>query len=164
MDTSFLSRVDQIVLSFFCHLVRIDETTPAKNYGPCSPLCRCFLTGACLSDIELYKIRCNPMHLLCCALPVPHVRVTRGALVAHRYTYTYAPSRCRTFYFITLSLSVWNDLADPVRIRWCRTGGFQEQSQCFLTGVSCSITFYLLLFFHFSFCLCVGILGLTCLD
>ena len=44
----------------------------------------------------LYKIRCNPMHPLCGALPVPcvKVRVTRGTLIAHRYTY--APPRCRT--------------------------------------------------------------------
>ena len=44
----------------------------------------------------LYKIRCNPMHPLDGALPGPYVpvRVTRGALVAHRYTY--APPRCRT--------------------------------------------------------------------
>ena len=44
----------------------------------------------------LYNIRCNPMYPLYGALPVPHVpvRVTRGALVAHRYTY--APPRCRT--------------------------------------------------------------------
>ena len=34
----------------------------------------------------LYKIRCNPMHLLNGALPGPYVpvRVTRRALVAHR--------------------------------------------------------------------------------
>ena len=37
----------------------------------------------------LYKIRCNPMHPL-----YGTVRVTRGALVAHRYTYE--PPRCRT--------------------------------------------------------------------
>ena len=36
----------------------------------------------------LYKIRCNPMYPLCDALPWPYVpvRVTYGALVAHRYT------------------------------------------------------------------------------
>ena len=36
----------------------------------------------------LYKIRCNPVHSLNGALPGPYVpvRVTRGALVAHRYT------------------------------------------------------------------------------
>ena len=89
----------------------------------------CFLTGGrldCdLADCRsvavlcmLYKIRCNPMHPLCGALPVPFVpaRVTRGALIAHRYTY--APPRCRTSQyrrsFIPLSISLWNDLADPV--------------------------------------------------
>ena len=66
----------------------------------------------------LYKIRCLPMHPLYGALPVPYVpaRVTCGALVA--YWHTYAPPRsttlqyCRTF--IPLSVSLWNDLADPV--------------------------------------------------
>ena len=35
----------------------------------------------------LNKIRCNPKHPLCGALPVPYVPVwvTRGALIAHRY-------------------------------------------------------------------------------
>ena len=44
----------------------------------------------------LYKIRCNPMHPLNGYLPGPYVpvRVTRGALVAHRNTYV--PPRCRT--------------------------------------------------------------------
>ena len=44
----------------------------------------------------LYKIRCNPLHPLCGALPVPYVPVpvTRGAFIAHWYTY--APPRCRT--------------------------------------------------------------------
>ena len=47
----------------------------------------------------LYKIRCNPVHPLNGALPGPcvPVRVTLGALVAHRYTY--GPSRCRTLQF-----------------------------------------------------------------
>ena len=37
----------------------------------------------------LYKMRCNPVHPLNGALPGPYVPVwvTRGALVAHRYTY-----------------------------------------------------------------------------
>ena len=44
----------------------------------------------------LYKIRCNPVHPLNGALPGPcvPVRVTRGALVSHRFTY--ALPRCRT--------------------------------------------------------------------
>ena len=66
----------------------------------------------------LYKIRCNPVHPLKGVLPGPYVpvRVTRGALVAHLYTY--APSRCRTLQysrtFIPFSVSLWNDLANPV--------------------------------------------------
>ena len=66
----------------------------------------------------LYKIRCNQMHPLNVALPEPYapVRVTRGALVAHRYSYS--PQRCRTSQyrrtFISLSVSFWNDLVEPV--------------------------------------------------
>ena len=61
-----------------------------------------------------YKIRCNPVHPLNGALPGPYVpvRVTRGALVAHRYIY--APPRCRTLQysrtFIPFSVSLWSDL------------------------------------------------------
>ena len=50
------------------------------------------------------------MHPLCGALPVPYVpvRVTRGALIAHRYTYS--PPLCRTSQdrttFIPLSVSL----------------------------------------------------------
>ena len=89
----------------------------------------CFLAGGVLNCnlshrrsvallCMLYKIRCNLMHPLCGALPVPHVpvRVTRGALIAHRYTYS--NPRCRTsqyrMTFIHLSVSLWNDLVDPV--------------------------------------------------
>ena len=58
------------------------------------------------------------MHPLCGALPVPYVRVRvkRGAVIAHRFTY--APPRCRTsqyrLTFIPLSVSLWNYLNDPV--------------------------------------------------
>ena len=57
----------------------------------------------------LYKIRCNPARLLNGALPGPYLpaRVTRSALVAHRYTY--ALPCCRTLQygrtFIPLSVS-----------------------------------------------------------
>ena len=66
----------------------------------------------------LHKIRCNMMNPLNDDLPGPYVpvRVTRGALVSHRYTY--APAGCRTSQyrrtFVPLSVSLWNDLADPV--------------------------------------------------
>ena len=61
----------------------------------------------------LYRIRSNPMHPLYGALPV---LVTHRAVIAHRCTY--APPRCRTSQcrrnFIPLSVSLWNDLSDPV--------------------------------------------------
>ena len=79
-----------------------------------------FLTGAVFEcDIAnrrsvavlcmLYKIRYKVMHPLNGALSGPYVpvRVTRGALVTHRYTYS--PPRCRTSQysstFILLSVS-----------------------------------------------------------
>ena len=66
----------------------------------------------------LYKIMCNPVHPLNGALPGPYVPVliTRGALVAHRFTH--ALPHCRTLQhsrtFIPFSVSLWNDLANLV--------------------------------------------------
>ena len=66
----------------------------------------------------LYKIRLNPIDPLHGGLPVPYVlvRVTQSAVIAHWYTY--APPHCRTsqycMTFIPLSVSLWNDLGDPV--------------------------------------------------
>ena len=83
----------------------------------------------------LYKIRCNSMHQLNDALPRPYVpvRVTRGALVAHRYTF--APPRCRTSQysriFVPLSVSLWNDLADPV-FDGVELAGFKSRENAFL--------------------------------
>ena len=81
------------------------------------------------------------MHPLNDALPGPYVpvRVASGALVSGRYTYE--PPLCRTsvpqdFCF---PLSVPLDRSCLPRIRWCGTGGFQEQGQCFFIGLSCSI-------------------------
>ena len=88
-----------------------------------------FLTGGVLEcDIAhrrsvavlcmLYKIRCNPMHPLNDALRGPYVpvRVTRGALVSHLYTY--APPLTRTSLYrrtsVPISVSLFNDLADPL--------------------------------------------------
>ena len=82
----------------------------------------------------LYKIRCNPMHPLYGALPVP-VRVTCGAVIAHRYTY--APPRCRTLQyrrtFIPLSVFLWNDLSDPV-FDGVGLAGFKSRANAFLLG------------------------------
>ena len=75
------------------------------------------------------------MHLLYGALPVPYVPVpvTRGAVVARRYTY--APPRCRTFQvrrtFILLSVSLWNDLSDPV-FDGVGLAGFKSRANAFL--------------------------------
>ena len=65
----------------------------------------------------LFKIKSNPMHTLSDALPVPYVpaHVTRGALVAHRYSF--AAPRCTTSQycrtFVPHSVLLWNDLSDP---------------------------------------------------
>ena len=106
----------------------------------------CFLAGGVLNYnlshrrslavlCMLYKIRCSPKHPLCGALPVPYVpvRVTRGALMAHRYTY--ALPRCRTSQylrtFIPLSVSLWNDLIDPI-FDGVGLVGFKSRSNSFL--------------------------------
>ena len=83
----------------------------------------------------LYKIRCSPVHPLNGALhgPCVSVRITRGALVAHRYTY--APPRCGTSKysktFIPLSVSLWNDLANPV-FDGVGLAGFKSRANTFL--------------------------------
>ena len=108
--------------------------------------CDSFLTG-CVFECDLahrrsvavlcmlYKIRCDPLHCLCGALPVPYVpvRVKGGAVIAHRYTYT--PPRCRTSKyrktFIPLSLSLWNNLCDAV-FAGMGLAGFKSRANAFL--------------------------------
>ena len=83
----------------------------------------------------LYKIRCNQMHPLNSALPGPYVsmRVPRRALVAHRYTY--APPRSISSQhpssFILHSVSLWNDLANPV-FDSVGLAGFKSRGNAFL--------------------------------
>ena len=83
----------------------------------------------------LYKIRCNLMHPLYGALAVPYVpvRVTRFAVIAHRYTY--APPRCRASQyrrtFVPFSVSLWNDLSDPV-FDGVLLAGFKSRANSFL--------------------------------
>ena len=106
----------------------------------------CFLAGGLLNSnlshrrsvavfCMLYKIRCIPKHPLCGALPVPYVPVpiTRSALIAHRYTF--APPSCRTSQyrrtFIALSVSLWNDLVDPV-FDGVGLASFKSRSNAFL--------------------------------
>ena len=83
----------------------------------------------------LYKIRWDPLHPLYGAFPVPYVpvRVTRCAVIAHRYTY--APPRCRTSQysrtFIRFSVSLWNDLSDNV-FNGAGLAGFKSRANAFL--------------------------------
>ena len=75
------------------------------------------------------------MHPLSCALPLPYVPapVTRGALVAHWHSF--APPRCRTSQyrrsFVPLSVSLWNDLGDPV-FDGVGLAGFKSRANAFL--------------------------------
>ena len=83
----------------------------------------------------LFKIKSNPMHPLSGVLPLPYMpaRVTRGALVAHRHSF--APPRCRTsqyrISFVPLSVSIWDDLNDPVFGSVGLTG-FKSRANAFL--------------------------------
>ena len=75
------------------------------------------------------------MHSLNGALPIPYVpvRVTRGALVAHRYTN--ALNHCRTsqyrMIFILLSVTLWNDLANSV-FDGVGLSGYKSRANAFL--------------------------------
>ena len=83
----------------------------------------------------LYKLRCNPMHPLYGALPLPYVpvRVTSSAVIAHRFTY--APPRCRTSQYrrtvIPFSVFLWNVLSDPM-FDDVGLAGFQSRANAFL--------------------------------
>ena len=100
----------------------------------------------------LYKIRCNPMHPLYGGLPVPYVpvRVTRGVVIVHLYTYE--PPRCTTsqyrMTFIHLSVSLWNDT--PYSMAWDWRVSIARPMPFYWP--SCSLPFCLLLthflFFH----------------
>ena len=75
------------------------------------------------------------MHPLGGALPLPYVpaRVTRGSLVAHRHSF--APPLCRTSQYrrtcVLLSVSLWNDLSDPV-FDGVGLAGFKSRANAFL--------------------------------
>ena len=110
----------------------------------------------------LYKIKRNrSMHPLYGALSVSYlaVRVTRGALIEHRCTY--APPRCRTAQdrrtFIPLSVSVWNDITDPV-FDDVGLSSFKSWANAFLLVQAAR---YLLssIVLPSPFCLLVGIVG-----
>ena len=104
------------------------------------------------------------MHPLCGALPVPcvPVRVTRCTLIAHRYTY--APPRWRTsqcrMTFIPLSVSLWNDLVDPVLDGVGLAGIKNRLANAFLLASLLSPFWSSTIFPYSSFPLSVGSVGL----
>ena len=75
------------------------------------------------------------MHAWSGALPLTYVpaRVTLGALVAH--VHSVAPPRCRTSQyrrtFVPLTVSLWNDLSDPV-FDGVGLAGFKSRANAFL--------------------------------
>ena len=90
----------------------------------------------------LYKIRCNPVHPLNGALPGPYV-----------------PVRLHAVLWLHISMLIRSRLIRSCspRIRCCRTGGFQEQGQCFFIGLSCSMpTIVSSTIFPFLFFLYIG--------
>ena len=79
----------------------------------------------------LYKIRRKPMHPRKTALPAPYVpvRVTRSALVTHRYTWRLLAAEPRSSVgplFPYQYISQWNDLGETGE---CGAGEFQEHGQ-----------------------------------
>ena len=137
-----------------------------------------FLTG-CVFECDLayrrsvavlcmvHKIRCNPMHPLYGALPVPYVpvRVIRGSVIAHRHTY--ASPRCRTAQycrtFIPLPVSLWNDLFVPV-FDGVGLAGFKRRAKVFLLAIAPRSLFVSSCFPFPFFILWVGIVGLGSSD
>ena len=102
----------------------------------------------------VYKIRGNPMHPLNGAPPgqyVPvrvirvtwsHIGILMGRLAAEPRI---VPQDFCSPLSVPLERSCWP------HVRWCGTGAFQEQGQCFFIGLSCSIP--TIVFYYFSFSL-----------
>ena len=107
------------------------------------------------------------MHPLYGALPVQYVpvRVTRGAVIAHRYTY--APPRRRTSQyrrtFVPFSVSLWNNLSDPV-FDGVGLAGFKSRANAFLLAQLLAHFLSPTVFPFSSFFLWVGVVGLGSSD
>ena len=119
----------------------------------------CFLAGGVLNcDLShrrsvavlcmLYTNRCNPKHPLCGVLPVPYVpvRVTRGALIAHRYTFALPAAEPRStvgllFPCQSLSGMIW--LTPYLKVWDWRVSRAGPMTSCWS---SCSLLFCLQLF------------------
>ena len=117
------------------HLRLLDRVVSGAN----------FLTRVCLTvtlhivALWQYYVCCTRSGVTRCTLfvvlflcHVP-VRVTHGAVIAHRFTC--APPRCRTSQyrrtFIPLPVSLWNDFSDPV-FDGLGLAGFKGSANVFL--------------------------------
>ena len=107
------------------------------------------------------------MHPLYGALHVPYVpvRITRGAVIAHRFTD--APLHCRTSQyrrtFIPWSVSLWNDLSDPV-FDGVGLAGFKSKVNALLLAYLLAHFLSPTVFPFSSFILWVGVVGLGSSD
>ena len=130
----------------------------------------CFLAGGVLiCDLShrrsvavlcmLYKIRCNPKHALCGALPVSYVPVgvTRGALIAHRYTLLLRlpaaePHSIAGLLFPSQYLSgmIW---LTPYSIAW--DWRVSRAVQCLFVGLD-ALSFFVFNYFPFLFFFSIG--------
>ena len=129
----------------------------------------CFIAGGMLNcDLShrrsvavlcmLYRIRCNPKHPLCGALPVPYVPVRVNTRCFDRTSVYFCASPLQ-------NLAVPLDLYSPrslslewsgwPRIWWCEIGGFQEQVQCLFVGLV-GLSFFVLTYFPFLFFSSIG--------
>ena len=103
------------------------------------------------------------MHPFYDALPEPDapVRIIHSAVMAH--CYTYAPPRFRTYEcrmtFISLSVSQWNNLCDPV-FDGVGLAGLKSRANYFLLAWLLAPFLSPTLFPFSSFILLVGIVGL----
>ena len=101
--------------------------------------CGIKIAGVKVSYHQIYQLTVIYFNSVRCwgsvVMPLPCVpaRVTRGVLVAHRHSF--APPRCRTSQyrrsFVPHSVSVWNDLSDPV-FDGVGLVGFKSRANAFL--------------------------------
>ena len=133
----------------------------------CIMSCGNKIVSNCCFKCILFKITCNPMHPLYGALPVTYVQVlvTRGAVIAHKYTYL--PPHCRTSQhlrsFIFLSVCLWNDLGDPI-FDGVGLVGFKSRPNAFLLALLLAPFLSPAIFPFSSFIIWVGIVGLGSSD
>ena len=114
----------------------------------------CFLAGGVLNCnlsqrrsvavlCMLYKIRCNPKHPLCGALPVPYDRTSVNICASPLQNLAVAQD-----FYSPLSISLeWSGWP---RVCWCGIGGFQEQVQCLFVGLV-ALSFFVFNYFPFLF-------------